>query len=238
MRQCTFEECDRRYYACGYCETHYRRARRHGDPATVKEHRWTVKEKQLCECGCGEYAKRGSRFIKSHQKLTLCECGCGEYATVGRRFLRNHYNLMNRRKPILCECGCGEYVPSPRAKFIGSHGIRKWYKGKLALHKLPSGEPTLAYRTWHSMKQRCNNPKDQAYTYYGGRGIKVCDRWNDSFINFLEDMGERPPKTSIDRIDNDKGYYPENCRWATKKQQYGNRSKTYRPRKKKTTEVV
>lgn len=73
------------------------------------------------------------------------------------------------------------------------------------------------------MKQRCYNPKATQYADYGGRGITVCDRWRYSFHAFLEDMGPRPPGHSIDRIDSDKGYGPDNCRWADKKTQQRNR---------------
>lgn len=84
------------------------------------------------------------------------------------------------------------------------------------------------YRAWRSMKQRCGQPRQKAFPNYGGRGISVCERWLESFENFLADMGPKPsPQHSIDRIDNDGDYEPSNCRWATGSEQRRNQ----RPRR-------
>ena len=79
------------------------------------------------------------------------------------------------------------------------------------------------YQSWTHMKNRCSSPKHHAYHRYGGRGIYVCARWLNSFESFLEDMGERPGGTSIDRSDNDAGYEPWNCKWSTPAEQASNR---------------
>lgn len=92
-----------------------------------------------------------------------------------------------------------------------SHGHKKHYKA------------TATYDAWSHMCQRCKNPKNKEYDNYGGRKIQICRRW-ENFVNFLEDMGNRPTtKHSLDRIDNNRGYNKKNCRWATKKEQAYNR---------------
>ncbi len=89
-------------------------------------------------------------------------------------------------------------------------------------HSPKNGKPSPTYNSWRGMKKRSLNPNNPNYRYYGGRGIKVCKRWMD-FENFLADLGERPEGKTLDRIDNNKGYEPGNCRWATPKQQIQNR---------------
>lgn len=86
----------------------------------------------------------------------------------------------------------------------------------------PQGNASKTYAAWVSMRNRCLRPNDHAYPQYGGRGITICPEWND-FPRFFSDMGEAPKRKSLDRIDNNAGYFKENCRWATSTEQMQNR---------------
>lgn len=128
-----------------------------------------------------------------------CACDCGNTSTVWTAKLRNGNTQ---------SCGCmRDEMASERKR---TH----------AMSKSPE------YRIWQSMKDRCGNPTSGGYRRYGGRGIKVCERWLESFENFFSDMGKRPTrKHSINRINNDGNYDPDNCEWATGREQSRNTSR-------------
>ena len=90
---------------------------------------------------------------------------------------------------------------------------------------LKNRDQTATYRTWTAMRDRCERRENARFKRYGGRGIKVCERWQD-YANFLQDMGIRPPGKTLDRIDNNGDYEPANCRWATQDEQRRNTSKS------------
>lgn len=132
------------------------------------------------------------------------------------------FNLDNNR------CKANDCNVLPHSNFSLGYCLKHWArvkkygtpKGRM---KTKKSTPDPLYATWSDMKSRCRNPNHQAYSYYGGRGIKVCEAWVESFESFEKDMGTKPDKSySLDRIDNNGDYEPSNCRWATKTQQVRN----------------
>ena len=135
---------------------------------------------------------------KPYRAMWNCNCQCGASAVVAG-------SNLTRGVTRSCGCFCKDRVSE-------SHTIHGHY-----------GTPT--YNVWSNILERCNNPNHKAYNNYGGRGIKVCEQWRFSYLNFLRDVGERPSlQHSIDRFPNNDGdYEPGNVRWATVKQQGRNR---------------
>jgi hypothetical protein len=152
--------------------------------------------------------------------------------TVGTKFDKwEVIGVSYQAYSVLCRCTCGK-ERHIRYRHLYSQHTRSCLQcssEKIAAKKTRHGfssrktNRTPTYRSWAMMISRCRNPNVPSYNNYGGRGIKVCDRWLD-FANFLADMGERPSLAySIDRFpDNNGNYEPSNCRWATRKQQTRN----------------
>lgn len=148
---------------------------------------------------------------------------------VGKKFnrllvLEEVRHPTRRGRFFRCHCDCGSVVT-----VYGAHLRNGSTKGcgcaKSGVNKTHGMSGTSEYRAWENARSRCQNPNNKKYPAYGGRGIKFCSRWQNSFQNFIDDMGTKPSQShTLERVDSDGDYDPSNCVWATYTQQNNNRS--------------
>lgn len=183
-----------------------------------------------CRCTCGNRSIIDKATLNAGRSIQCRPCGSkrgfSPQQLIGERYgkweVLEWLGLRDRLDwyKIQCECGfqkekCRYDLRKDRDLECKSCStIRS--KTQHGRHKDP------IYKVWSAMLHRCNNPNATYYNHYGGRGISVCERWH-KFVCFLEDMGERPDGLTLDRIDNNAGYAPENCRWVTHKENCNNR---------------
>lgn len=156
-----------------------------------------VKKSRLTVLDIIHYSKKSELKYDINYFVLYCKCDCGNTTTI-----KPHIFL--RKNDFSCGCLRSELVRE-----------RVFIDGRKKLKE---------YRTWSYMKQRCYNPNNNRYHRYGGRGIVVCERWKDNFLNFYNDMGPKPKGLTLDRINNNDNYEPSNCKWATYLQQANNRA--------------
>lgn len=190
---------------------------------------------------------------KNGSVVWLCQCACSKYQMLGVDKLRTRGNQCNcpvrvddtynqltvieeldkdkwKNRKWLCECTCGNKTeirqPDLKSGHIKSCGcLQGIVSTKHGMYL------SAEYKAWDNMKQRCSNPNHPHWDDYGGRGVSVCERWWFSFINFYEDMGDRPivedTNMSLDRVDVDGNYEKSNCRWTTDVVQANNKRKRF-----------
>lgn len=193
----------------------------------------------ICECECGNKVTVGQGNLRSGN---VKSCGCLQKARdltglkFGRWTVVRHDGVNSSGGHMwICQCECGKQSSCLGYSLV--HELSKscgCYSADATTSRLTKhgrwGTPE--YRCWHMMRQRCQNPKAKGYKYYGGRGIKVCDRWK-KFDNFFADMGEKPtPDHSIERMDFNGDYEPDNCKWATDIEQNNNTRRNIKNRTK------
>lgn len=148
----------------------------------------------------------------------------------------NHSDGNNLYFECQCECGSSRIC---KGSYLRRKKIKSCKQCKYALHRKKGHgkKGTSIWVIWMGIKARCLNPNNRAYKNYGGRGIKICNRWLE-FTNFYKDMGDRPEGLQIDRINNDGPYSKKNCRWVTPKENSNNRRNSRESNNKDTSKQI
>lgn len=188
-----------------------------------------------CQCSCGKIQNVHHVSMKLGRSKRCWDCGRKKTSKsnemIGKKF--GNWTVLSicgskfNSYTYNCKCDCGRIY-----EVYGPHLVRKKDKStqcRICSNQFKSVQniehgfaKSSTYKIWSAMKARCANPKTTHYHRYGGRGIKVCERWNE-FRNFIKDMGERPEKMDLDRIDNNGNYELSNCRWISHNENCNNR---------------
>lgn len=184
----------------------------------------------VCRCDCGNEVIARQASLRDGTTKSCLDCSYKKKLEMQDGQVFGEWTIINAfsgtKGKCLALCSCGIKRVVSRGILVSGHSTscghdlqsrRGLLQEKHGYHR------SSEYCSWSSMIQRCHNPKSQGYPYYGAKGIAVCQPWLDSFVEFLKDMGPKPtPQHTIDRLENDKGYFPGNTRWATKAQQAKN----------------
>lgn len=187
-----------------------------------------------CRCECGKELPVKSAYLRRGE---TSHCGCSRKKNKPKDITGKKLNRLTAIETTgvksgngdyiwRFKCDCGNTLETTIGRFNFEHTkscgclVDDSIKNRVNYHGM---QDTQTYNSWRKMRERCNNPNDIMYPQYGKVGIKVCERWDNSFKDFYKDMGDSPQNYTIDRIDGSKGYYKSNCRWVSKHVQSRNR---------------
>lgn len=187
-----------------------------------------------CICDCGNTTIVSASHLKN-SSITSCGCGQKRNDLTGKIFGR--WTVLERKGRVktqqmwLCRCECGTTKEISHTSLVCGKSLSCgcYHKNEMKERQTTHGmSKSRIYSIYYNMKRRCNNPNDKRFKDYGGRGIKICKEWEESFTSFFQwsALNGYDETKSIDRIDNDKGYSPDNCRWTTIEFQRNNKRNT------------